>query len=120
MNQVSCLEDCADYAQLNGKNLLLRKQWYIVAILPFVFTLAFDVYLLPRFVPETKFWHGFASALIYASLVWGFAVPVYLLAMFVRVKLFRCPRCGHRFGGGESCGSCDFPRSKGVSSVTSL
>lgn len=106
---LTCLEDCDDFARLSRKNLLMWKPWYMVAILPFGLALAFGVYVLPHFVPETKFWHHFADALVYASLAWAFAVVVYLLTIFVRVELFRCPNCSGRFGGSERCRTCGLP-----------
>ena len=47
------------------------------------------------------------------ALGWGLLVAVYTLMLMVRVMFIRCPQCGWRFGGGNRCGSCDFPRGAG-------
>src|SRR5262245_33527459 len=99
-----CLEDCADYSRLNRRNLFMWKYYRVLAILPFALTLAF--------LRATKAWYGLGSAMVYASLVWALALVVYLFILFVRLRLFRCPRCGWRFGGSIRCGSCDLPRTR--------
>ena len=87
------------------------KYYYAVAILPFALTLAF--------VPVTKAWYRVGSAMVIASLCWALVLVAYLFILFVRLKLFRCPRCGWRFGGGIRCGSCDLPRTRRLSSANS-
>ncbi len=110
---LACLADSENYKRLDGRRRFLLKYGHALALVPFFLAIVIGLGMLPRIVPDTAFWAGIAETLIVGSLGWSLIVILYGLSVVVRWFLIRCPRCGWRFGLGERCGSCDFPRSRG-------
>ena len=101
--EVQSLDEWEYYARLNGRNKLLKKCWYWVAVGPF----AAVVFVGLRFFPESS---GLFSILVGISLAWALLVAGYCMTVIARLMGIRCPRCGWRFGGGDRCGSCGLNR----------
>ena len=106
-SQWRCLEESDPFARINRQLRFLRKYWYVIAITPFALT----VVVLVRFYGDST--NRLLDLPVYLALGWGLLVAVYTLMLMVRVMFIRCPQCGWRFGGGNRCGSCDFPRGAG-------
>jgi hypothetical protein len=90
--------------RLNRQMKFLRKYWYAIAIAPF----GVIVFVGLRFFGDSpsRLW----DIPIAISLPWGLFVAFYALTLTVRTLSIRCPRCGWRFGFGDQCSSCGFPR----------
>jgi hypothetical protein len=99
-----CLHESEPFARLNRQLTFLRKYWYAIAIAPFAVT----IFVLLRFYGTST--NRLLDVPIGVALGWAFLVVIYSLVVTVRVLFVRCPKCGWRFGGGEKCGSCGFPR----------
>lgn len=90
---------------------------YSLALIPLFLAIVFGLGVLPRVIPDTAFWAVVAETLIVGSLVWGGIVIFSALFVYLRWFLYRCPRCGWRFGPGDCCGSCDLPRRRDISGL---
>jgi len=100
----SCLDESQPFARLNQRKRFWRKYGHAIALVPFVVVL----FVLLRFFGNST--SSLFTVPIYVSLAWAAFVAIYSLTLIVRVLSIRCPRCGWRFGGGDQCGSCSFPR----------
>ena len=109
---LSCLADSDNYRRLDDRRRFFVQNQYSLAVAPFFLAIVFGLGILPRIVPDTAFWAGVAETLIVGSLVWAGIVIFHALFVYLRWFLYRCPRCGWRFGPGDRCGSCDLPRSR--------
>jgi len=69
--------------------------------------LPFVAFYAARSVRHDRLW----ITAVYACLAWAEIVCFYALITLVQWFLFRCPRCGWRFGHGAKCSSCGLPRS---------
>jgi hypothetical protein len=107
-----CLSDCENYKKLDEKRLFFLRYQYFLVTVPFIVAMLIGLGVLPRIVPDTAFWTGVAETLIVGSLGWAGIVIFCALFIYLRWFIFRCPRCGWRFGPGDRCGSCDLPRSR--------
>lgn len=109
---VSCLADSENYKRLDDRRRFFVQYQYSLALVPFALALLIGLGVLPRIVPDTAFSAGVAETLVIGSLVWAGIVIILGLSVYLRWFLYRCPRCGWRFGPGSRCGSCDLPRSR--------
>lgn len=107
--QFASLEDFESYLKLSRKLQFAKAYWYVVVSVPLVLAIFIGV----RFFNNSE--NHIGNMLIAVSLCWGFLVCVYGLVLLGRFLMFRCPRCGWRFGLGESCGSCTLPRRRLIS-----
>src|ERR1700722_6655144 len=102
--QWRCLDESEPFARLGRQMQFLRKYWHVIAIAPFAIT----IFVLLRFFGNST--NRLLDIPIYLTLGWAGFVVVYSLIISLRTSFIHCPRCGWRFGGGEQCGSCSFPR----------
>jgi hypothetical protein len=109
---LSCLADWENYKRLDDRRRFFLRYQYSLAVVPFALALFIGLGVLPHIVPDTAFWAGVAETLIAGSLVWSGIFILFALSVYLRWFLYRCPRCGWRFGPGNRCGSCDLPRSR--------
>lgn len=109
---LSCLADSENYKRLDKRRRFFVQYQYSLATVPFALALLIGLGVLPHIVPENAFWAGVAETLIVGSLVWSGIIILFALSVYLRWFLYRCPRCGWRFGLGDRCGSCSLPRSR--------
>jgi hypothetical protein len=102
--QIGYLEEHDKYLRLNEKLSFMKAYWYALAATP----IPFVAFLAARYGDfHPKLW----LAIVFASLAWAGTVDIYAIVVLIQWFVFRCPRCGWRFGGGAKCGSCGLPRS---------
>lgn len=114
---LSCLADSENYKRLDDRRRFFVRYQYSLALIPLFLAIVFGLGVLPRVIPDTAFWAVVAETLIVGSLVWGGIVIFSALFVYLRWFLYRCPRCGWRFGPGDCCGSCDLPRRRDISGL---
>jgi hypothetical protein len=102
-DKISSLDDDESYVKLEKRKTYFQNNYRWIAIAPFAVVLFVGL----RFFPNSQ------RALmlpIVASLFWAMGVAGYAFALLIQCQRFRCPRCGWRFGGGDTCGSCSLSR----------
>jgi Zinc-ribbon containing domain len=100
-----CLDEWQPYAWLLRRKKVTQSRWHAMAILPF----AIVIFVVLRFFPKSTN-NLLVEAFVVASLVWALAVCFYCMALIIRVRAIRCPKCHAYFGSEDECMSCGFPR----------
>lgn len=104
-NEIHSLDEVPSAEKLVARQQFLSKWWHSIAIAPF----ACDIFLTLGFFANST--NRLFVILLEITLVWAMAVAAYAFYLLVSVK---CPRCGQRFGSGDSCRSCGLPKHAGT------
>jgi hypothetical protein len=100
--KVASLDVVVAFVSLKTRKVYLQRSYRWMALVPFAVVL----FLGLRFFPNSKA----AVPFVFAVLLWAGFVIAYSFFLLIRCWRYPCPRCGWRFGAGETCGSCSLPR----------
>ena len=99
------LDEWQTYAQLVRRMKVKQRRWHVIAISPFAIVIFFVFGFSPKSENDLL-----VEGTVVASLVWALVIRVYSMALTIRIRAIRCPKCHAHFGSEDECMSCRIPR----------